>query len=65
VLQDDGTFVIRGDANLGDCDTVLDLEMDEEETSSISRRTGTNIQYLPVLVEASKLGCQKVRDRQI
>jgi CBS domain containing-hemolysin-like protein len=32
VLQDDGTFVIRGDAHLGDCDMVLDLEMDEEET---------------------------------
>jgi CBS domain containing-hemolysin-like protein len=31
-LQDDGTFVIRGDANLGDCDTILDLKLDEEET---------------------------------
>mmetsp|Transcript_15730 Transcript_15730/g.28345 ORF Transcript_15730/g.28345 Transcript_15730/m.28345 type:complete len:390 (+) Transcript_15730:198-1367(+) len=30
-LQDDGTFIIRGDANLGDCDTVLDLKLDEEE----------------------------------
>jgi CBS domain containing-hemolysin-like protein len=32
VLQDDGTFVIRGDAHIGVCDTVLDLKMDEEET---------------------------------
>ncbi|KAL3920822.1 MAG: hypothetical protein SGILL_003067 [Bacillariaceae sp.] len=30
-LQDDGTFIIRGDANLEDCDTVLDLKLDEEE----------------------------------
>jgi Transporter associated domain/CBS domain len=32
MLQDDGTFIIRGDAYLGDCDTVLDLKLDEEET---------------------------------
>ncbi|KAL3918127.1 MAG: hypothetical protein SGILL_004387 [Bacillariaceae sp.] len=31
-LQDDGTFIIRGDANLEDCDTVLDLQLDEEES---------------------------------
>lgn len=31
MLQDDGTFIIRGDAYLGDCDTVLDLKLDEEE----------------------------------
>jgi hypothetical protein len=31
MLQDDGTFIIRGDAYLGNCDTVLDLKMDEEE----------------------------------
>jgi CBS domain containing-hemolysin-like protein len=30
-LQDDGSFIIRGDANLEDCDTVLDLKLDEEE----------------------------------
>jgi CBS domain containing-hemolysin-like protein len=32
MLQDDGTFIIRGDAYLGHCDTVLDLKLDEEET---------------------------------
>eukprot|EP00540_Astrosyne_radiata_P020054 CAMPEP_0116866826 /NCGR_PEP_ID=MMETSP0418-20121206/26277_1 /TAXON_ID=1158023 /ORGANISM="Astrosyne radiata, Strain 13vi08-1A" /LENGTH=615 /DNA_ID=CAMNT_0004502569 /DNA_START=253 /DNA_END=2100 /DNA_ORIENTATION=+ len=31
-LQDDGSFLIRGDADLEDCDTVLQLELDEEET---------------------------------
>ncbi|KAG7344039.1 protein of unknown function DUF21-domain containing protein [Nitzschia inconspicua] len=31
MLQEDGTFIIRGDAYLGDCDTVLDLKLDEEE----------------------------------
>lgn len=31
MLQDDGTFIIRGDACLGNCDTNLDLKMDEEE----------------------------------
>lgn len=31
-LQDDGSFLIRGDADLGDCDTILDLHLDEEET---------------------------------
>jgi hypothetical protein len=30
-VQEDGSFIIRGDANLGDCDTVLDLKLDEEE----------------------------------
>jgi hypothetical protein len=31
-LQEDGTFMIRGDADLGDCDTILGLSLDEEET---------------------------------
>lgn len=31
-LQEDGTFVIRGDADLGDCDVILGLSLDEEET---------------------------------
>jgi len=30
-LQDDGSFIIRGDADLGDCDTILNLKLDEEE----------------------------------
>lgn len=28
---DDGTFLIRGDADLEDCDTVLGLKLDEDE----------------------------------
>ena len=31
-LLEDGTFVIRGDADLADCDTILGLNLDEEET---------------------------------
>eukprot|EP00560_Eucampia_antarctica_P006280 CAMPEP_0197824744 /NCGR_PEP_ID=MMETSP1437-20131217/1962_1 /TAXON_ID=49252 ORGANISM="Eucampia antarctica, Strain CCMP1452" /NCGR_SAMPLE_ID=MMETSP1437 /ASSEMBLY_ACC=CAM_ASM_001096 /LENGTH=696 /DNA_ID=CAMNT_0043424495 /DNA_START=248 /DNA_END=2338 /DNA_ORIENTATION=- len=31
-LQEDGTFVIRGDADLEDCDVILGLSLDEEET---------------------------------
>jgi len=31
-LQDDGTFLIRGDADLEDCNTILGLNLDEEET---------------------------------
>jgi CBS domain containing-hemolysin-like protein len=30
-MQDDGTFLIRGDADLEDCDTILELNLDEEE----------------------------------
>jgi CBS domain containing-hemolysin-like protein len=30
-LQEDGTFLIRGDADLEDCDAILQLELDEEE----------------------------------
>lgn len=30
-LQEDGTFLVRGDADLGDCDTILQLNLDEEE----------------------------------
>ena len=30
-LQDDGTFIIRGDADLGDCESILSLGLDEEE----------------------------------
>jgi hypothetical protein len=31
-LQDDGSFVIRGDADLEDCDAILSLRLQEEET---------------------------------
>jgi putative hemolysin len=31
-LQEDGTFVIRGDADLEDCDVILGLSLDQEET---------------------------------
>ena len=34
-LQDDGTFIIRGDADLGDCDTILNLNLDEEEALKV------------------------------
>ena len=34
-LQDDGSFVIRGDADLGDCDTILDLNLNEEEALKV------------------------------
>ncbi|OEU12296.1 CBS-domain-containing protein, partial [Fragilariopsis cylindrus CCMP1102] len=34
-LQDDGSFIIRGDADLGDCDTILDLNLDEEEALKV------------------------------
>lgn len=30
-LQEDGTFLVRGDADLEDCDAILQLELDEEE----------------------------------
>ena len=30
-LQEDGTFLIRGDADLEDCDAILQLHLDEEE----------------------------------
>ncbi len=30
-LEDDGTFIIRGDADLGDCESILSLGLDEEE----------------------------------
>jgi len=30
-LQDDGSFLVRGDADLGDCDTIMQLNLDEEE----------------------------------
>jgi len=32
ILQEDGTFIIRGDADLDDCDLILGLKLDEEET---------------------------------
>jgi len=32
LLKEDGTFVIRGDADLEDCDTILSLNLDEEDT---------------------------------
>mmetsp|Transcript_25394 Transcript_25394/g.59831 ORF Transcript_25394/g.59831 Transcript_25394/m.59831 type:complete len:798 (+) Transcript_25394:88-2481(+) len=34
-LQDDGSFIIRGDADLGDCDTILNLNLDEEEALKV------------------------------
>ena len=30
-LQENGTFLVRGDADLGDCDTIMQLNLDEEE----------------------------------
>ncbi len=30
-MQEDGTFLIRGDAELEDCDTILDLKLDDDE----------------------------------
>ena len=30
-LQEDGSFIIRGDADLEDCDAILGLRLDEEE----------------------------------
>eukprot|EP00532_Pseudo-nitzschia_australis_P009311 CAMPEP_0168168812 /NCGR_PEP_ID=MMETSP0139_2-20121125/3304_1 /TAXON_ID=44445 /ORGANISM="Pseudo-nitzschia australis, Strain 10249 10 AB" /LENGTH=796 /DNA_ID=CAMNT_0008086189 /DNA_START=198 /DNA_END=2588 /DNA_ORIENTATION=+ len=34
-LRDDGSFIIRGDADLGDCDTILHLSLDEEESLKV------------------------------
>jgi CBS domain containing-hemolysin-like protein len=34
-LQDDGSFIIRGDADLEDCDTILNLKLDEEEALKV------------------------------
>jgi hypothetical protein len=31
-LQDDGSFSVRGDADLEDCDTILDLKLGEEDS---------------------------------
>ena len=31
-MQEDGTFVVRGDADLEDCDIILGLQLDEEDT---------------------------------
>jgi len=31
MLQEDGTFLVRGDADLEDCDTILKLNLDEDE----------------------------------
>lgn len=31
-LQEDGSFLIRGDADLGDCDRILSLNLSEEES---------------------------------
>lgn len=30
-LQEDGSFLVRGDADLEDCDTILELNLDEDE----------------------------------
>ena len=32
-LQEDGSFIIRGDADLEDCDAILSLKLEEEETA--------------------------------
>jgi len=34
-LQDDGSFVIRGDADLEDCDTILNLNLDQDEALKV------------------------------
>ena len=31
-MQEDGTFIVRGDADLEDCDIILGLQLDEEDT---------------------------------
>ena len=31
-MQEDGTFIVRGDADLEDCDVILGLHLDEEDT---------------------------------
>jgi putative hemolysin len=31
-MQEDGTFIVRGDADLEDCDVILGLQLDEEDT---------------------------------
>ncbi len=31
-MQEDGTFIVRGDADLEDCDIILNLQLDEEDT---------------------------------
>jgi CBS domain containing-hemolysin-like protein len=31
-MQEDGSFIVRGDADLEDCDVILDLNLDEEVT---------------------------------
>ena len=31
-MQEDGSFIIRGDADLEDCDVILGLQLDEEDT---------------------------------
>lgn len=31
-MQEDGSFLVRGDADLEDCDLILDLNLDEEDT---------------------------------
>ena len=30
-MQEDGTFIVRGDADLEDCDVILGLQLDEED----------------------------------
>jgi len=34
-VQEDGSYIIRGDADLEDCDTILDLNLDEEEVLKV------------------------------
>jgi len=38
--QDDGTFLIRGDAHLDDCDTILNLDLDDEVIKEFSTISG-------------------------
>mmetsp|Transcript_4564 Transcript_4564/g.6141 ORF Transcript_4564/g.6141 Transcript_4564/m.6141 type:complete len:795 (-) Transcript_4564:51-2435(-) len=40
LTQDDGSFLIRGDADLADCDTVLNLDLDDEILKEFSTVSG-------------------------
>jgi len=40
ILRDDGTFFIRGDADLEDCNTILDLDLDEETLKDFGTLSG-------------------------
>ena len=40
LTQDDGSFLVRGDAALEDCDTILNLDLDEEVFKEFSTVSG-------------------------